>query len=122
MEMWVIHKRRNKGFKRKRYPGNNNHARVYVKKEDFERECYDILGHPSADWRMFDAAGKRLGINGGTFEKYFNLWIAYGKKCDNLAVIAKEDDYGENDETRDREAAERIQGLPQIKRSYKRPL
>lgn len=108
-----------KGYKKN---GNNNRQRVRVTKEAWETACLEL--HKDAytiDHRRLLEISQMLGISEMTFMKYYNLWIANGRKTDDLAIIAKKEG-ANNDQSGNKAEVGRIQDLPKIQRSYKRTL
>lgn len=102
--------------------GNNNHKWVKIKKDDWERACYELFKDAyTIDYHRTGEIAKSLGISPVTFEKYIHLWIANGRKTDGLAIIAKEDS-NNDDKNGNRESVEGIQDLPKVQRRYKRTL
>lgn len=120
--MLYIHSRRNNKSVKGRKSGNNNHKRVRVTKEAWESACSELFKNSyTIDWRVVENIAQSLGISSQTFEKYFHLWIANGRRTDELAIIAKNEVIN-NDQRRDQAEVVGVQELPKIQRSYKRTI
>ena len=118
--LYLHSKPKRKSSKPTRKGGHNNHKRVRVTKEAWESACSELFKNAfTIDYNAVKNASQNLGISPTTFEKYFHLWIANGRQTENLAIIAK-NEVNENDQSGDQAEVERVQSLPQIKRSYKR--